>query len=298
MGAAALWLSPVAQAANFTVANNDDAGDGSLRDAIADAEANAGADTIDFAAGVSGTITLTSDSLRTGSDVTVNGPGARVLSIDGDNDFPVLYVETASTVTMSGLELIGGFADDPAEELFVAGGVNNAGTLTLRRMSVFGNSGLGVGGVINGSGTLNIEESLIAGNVAKLACVFTCVAEGGGIVNQGTLSVKDSTIAGNAASQQGLGGGIVNLVAANATISNSTITQNGAQAGAGIHTSHQGRPLARSGLQTRSSPGTPTRAALRPTRTAGDRSSPRGTTSSGSRRHLTTDAGSPPPPAI
>lgn len=48
----------VAQAATFTVTNMDDSGAGSLRQAILDANANLGADTIAFQAGLTGMITL------------------------------------------------------------------------------------------------------------------------------------------------------------------------------------------------------------------------------------------------
>ncbi|MDG4548947.1 MAG: hypothetical protein P9F19_05990 [Candidatus Contendobacter sp.] len=48
-----------AQAATFTVTNLADAGGGSLRQAILDANGAAGADTITFQAGLTGTITLT-----------------------------------------------------------------------------------------------------------------------------------------------------------------------------------------------------------------------------------------------
>src|SRR5262249_25417647 len=58
----------------FTVTNLLDSGDGSLRAAVAAANANPGADSIDFA--VTGTITLTSGELDITDSVTINGPGA------------------------------------------------------------------------------------------------------------------------------------------------------------------------------------------------------------------------------
>ena len=53
--------SPLAGAATITVTNLDDAGAGSLRDAIGQANAAAGADTIRFQAGLSGVIPLASE---------------------------------------------------------------------------------------------------------------------------------------------------------------------------------------------------------------------------------------------
>ena len=53
--------APVARAASFVVANLNDSGADSLRQAILDANANPGADTVTFS--VSGTITLASTLL-------------------------------------------------------------------------------------------------------------------------------------------------------------------------------------------------------------------------------------------
>jgi len=62
LGIASLPVS--ALAATFTVANTDDSGAGSLREAIADAAAAAGADLINFDASLSGTtIALTSGEM-------------------------------------------------------------------------------------------------------------------------------------------------------------------------------------------------------------------------------------------
>src|SRR4051812_30828172 len=60
----------------FTVTDLGDAGPGTLRQAVLDANAQSGADTIDFQAGLSGTITLTSGQLDLTDDVTITGPGA------------------------------------------------------------------------------------------------------------------------------------------------------------------------------------------------------------------------------
>ena len=59
----------------FTVINTDDSGAGSLRQAILDANANVGADIIQFASGVTGTITLTSGELAITDAVDLQGPG-------------------------------------------------------------------------------------------------------------------------------------------------------------------------------------------------------------------------------
>src|SRR5262245_41403174 len=65
----------------FTVTNLFDSGPGSLRAAITSGNTNPGADTIRFAGGLKGTITLSSANgeLSITGDLTINGPGANQL---------------------------------------------------------------------------------------------------------------------------------------------------------------------------------------------------------------------------
>src|SRR5262245_58150602 len=75
---ARLWLQCLEDRVtptNFIVMNTADAGTGSLRDAISQANAMMGADTITFAAGVTGMITLTTGELLISDDLTITGPG-------------------------------------------------------------------------------------------------------------------------------------------------------------------------------------------------------------------------------
>src|SRR5438046_8185987 len=66
------------QATTISVTNTNDSGAGSLRQALADA--NDG-DTIDFQAGISGTITLTSGQLVVNANIMIDGPGADMLAV-------------------------------------------------------------------------------------------------------------------------------------------------------------------------------------------------------------------------
>src|SRR5215471_8649713 len=66
----------------IVVTNANDSGPGSLRDALA--SANDG-DTIDFESSLNGqTITLTSGQLVVDNSVTISGPGANLLALDGN----------------------------------------------------------------------------------------------------------------------------------------------------------------------------------------------------------------------
>src|SRR6266511_885838 len=69
----------LAHAATITVTNTNDSGAGSLRQALIDASDG---DTITFA--VSGTIVLTSGELLVDKSITIPGPGAGRLAVDGN----------------------------------------------------------------------------------------------------------------------------------------------------------------------------------------------------------------------
>src|SRR5580704_1627210 len=98
----------VAQASTLVVENTDDSGAGSLRDTIANASPG---DTITFAPAVTGTITLTNGELDIDEDLTIQGPGANVLAISGNNTadhvFNIGSVTPAVNVTLSGLTITG-----------------------------------------------------------------------------------------------------------------------------------------------------------------------------------------------
>ena len=100
-----------------TVQNNLDSGPGSLRDALANAT---NFETITFCPGVTGTIKLTSGRLSVSNSVTILGPGANLLAIDGNNSHTVFYILPGVTVTIAGLTITNGHYLYPDE---FAGGV-------------------------------------------------------------------------------------------------------------------------------------------------------------------------------
>ena len=94
------------------VTNTNDSGPGSLRQALADA--NDG-DTIDFA--VTGTIGLTSGELLVARSITISGPGAENLAVNGNNQSRVFHIASGQTVTISGLTITNGHASRIAAEV-------------------------------------------------------------------------------------------------------------------------------------------------------------------------------------
>src|SRR5262245_7090832 len=189
----------------IVVTNRNDSGPGSLRNALA--VANDG-DTID-ATGVSGTIWLTSGALQITHNVTINGPGAGNLAVNGNATFRV-FENSASDVTIYGFTIKNGNSSNanPAD----GGGILNHGGLTLNRSSIVNNNAFTVctnykgGGISNNPGaTLTVTGSTIAGNAAS--------GQGGGIyTSNAQLIVTNSTISDNSVGVgfpcRGVGGGI------------------------------------------------------------------------------------------
>src|SRR5205085_5717173 len=102
------WLScftTCGEAATLTVTNTNDSGAGSLRDAINAADYDG--DTINFAPGVTGTITLTSGHLVITKNLTISGPGANVLTISGGMASRIFYVLPSDSllISISGFKL-------------------------------------------------------------------------------------------------------------------------------------------------------------------------------------------------
>jgi predicted outer membrane repeat protein len=135
------------------------------RSNLVDANAAAGADTITFRSGVTGTITLVS-TLATVTDpagLTVNGPGASLLTLSSGQAAQVFSVADGASLSLGGLRI----ADDRG-----GGGIRNAGTLTVNSSVISANTtvGSGDGGGIYSTGTLTVTDStLSAGQPASCA---------------------------------------------------------------------------------------------------------------------------------
>jgi hypothetical protein len=91
-------LASQAQALTYTVTNTNDSGEGSLRQAIIDANTTTGvADTINFDLGSAATITLTSSDLPTitdGAELTIDGKSANI-TVSGGGTVRVFEVAGA-----------------------------------------------------------------------------------------------------------------------------------------------------------------------------------------------------------
>jgi hypothetical protein len=214
-----------AQASTFTVTNTNNSGAGSLRQATDNADLNPGSDTINFNLPNCPCTINTTERILLQGGLTINGFGAKQLTVRGDDSDIVFIVNAASAnVVIDGLTITGGNAF-----AFGGGGINvSGGKLTLRNSVVTGNHSIfNGGGIKNDGGSLTISNSTVSDNTAE--------QNGGGIFNtvSSTLIVNNSTVSGNTANgvnsitdgtANGDGGGIYN--AGNMNVTNSTLVRN------------------------------------------------------------------------
>ncbi|MBN1185834.1 MAG: T9SS type A sorting domain-containing protein [Bacteroidales bacterium] len=188
----ACCIMPLCNATIITVTSTNDSGAGSLRQALADA---ANGDTINFS--VTGVITVLSQ-LDIAKSITIQGPGADSLAIDGGGTSRIFYDGNSSlnTVEISGLELKNGFALN-----FGAAISGNSIDLKVKHCNIHSNTltlSYGAGIRVSGLGSkLSIENTAIHHN--------TCPGSGGGIYldNISELHITNSTIYGNSSANDG-----------------------------------------------------------------------------------------------
>ena len=212
-------------AVTYIVTNTDDSGVGSLRQAINDANANTGADSIDFS--VTGTITLSSSLPFITDSLTITGPGVTNLTIDGNSNqlFSFNGPPGSQTFHISGLTLIGG-SSTYGGAIFLP----QSDTLTIDSCVISGNTASHGGGIYSNSSTLTVQDSTISGNDAT-------TTSGGGILIEGSSSttIDNVTVSGNTAISAGGG---ISSGGNSLNISNSTISGNGpVNSGGGIYNS-------------------------------------------------------------
>lgn len=197
-------------------------GDLSLREAIALADSvhYPGPDTIVFAPSINH-INLNSTLLVYGSSsnpVSIIGPGADKLTIDGHNAVSLIEVTYQTPATLRGLHLTNGFGSQ-------FGAIKSGGLLTVDQCQIDFNRGYTVGGIWAVSGSISISNSTISNNGV------TAYSAGGVYVQEAYPAIiSNSTISSNSAHY---GGGGVYATYTPVGIYNSTITQNSSNYGAG-----------------------------------------------------------------
>ena len=231
----------------YTVTTSADAGDGSLRQAILDANDNVGPDTIDFNLPPSTTIVLGGEQLPTIVDtLTIDGSTAVSLTISGDNQSRIFEIGPGANFTLTHVSLVRGFG-----ALYINDSELNKSVVNIYNTHIVGNPNINWRSVYNNSyGIVTIQDSVIrdnhGGGIYNLYGAMTLEnsiiennslpsGKGGGIYNHGgTLNLQNTVVQANYAED---GGGIYNIIG-DVTISNSKIDNNAVKSngrGGGIY---------------------------------------------------------------
>ncbi len=192
-----------AHAATFNVTTTSDSGPGSLRDAVIQANANPGPDTITF--GVTGTILVTGGQIAINGPLTISGPGADTLTVNGNASSRIFSIfenvpDVCATpgvdfpVSISGLTITNGRRTVDSG----GGALYSEKTLTLTSV-VVSNSRAKNGGGLNfqtryPGQTLTITDSQFTNNIALPFPSSTTGTNGGGLL----VSERCGTTAGAA----------------------------------------------------------------------------------------------------
>ena len=229
-----------AQAATFIVYSTFDNGPGTLRQAITDANAAPGDDTIVFITpgtpGAPGTIQLSSALPALSSNIIIAGPGASSLTVrrNSSNIFRIFIIPTGVTVSIRDLTIAGGnvYSDTTA----YGGGVNNGGNTTLENCVVTGNRAVQGGGISNYNGNLTLTGCTVSGNIVTVrqpTGPARLDARGGGLYSEGgTVSISRCLFSNNSTTAtasnfvgQDRGGGLYNN-GSSVTVDSSTFSGN------------------------------------------------------------------------
>ena len=215
------------EALEIVVTNTNNTGAGSLRQAITDANAIAGADTIVFNIPTSDpgcefgvcTISLATALPDLTTNVVISGPGANLVTVQrsgasGTSLFSIFTIAQNVTVTISGLTLSNAATDQNG------GAIRNSGALTLTGLIVSNNQTTAGGSALfnSGTGTVTLANSSLWENMA---------GEFAAIYNQGsTVSIINTTLAGNSNQGNAPGTAIFNEINSITNVTSCTIAEN------------------------------------------------------------------------
>jgi hypothetical protein len=210
---------------DFVVINTNDGGEGTLRQAVLNANALGGNPTITFDAtafATSQTITLTSDQIVVNNPLTVQGTGAQLLTLNGNATNRIFNINGEIIVTLNDFTATNGATTS------WGGAINlvNGPTVTLQRCVVSNStSQTQGGGIYLNRGTLNLLNSTVSGNTST-TIGGGGIATGTSIVNA-TVNLVNSTVSGNTGANGGAmlfgSNAVVSLL--NTTVTNNTTTQ-------------------------------------------------------------------------
>ncbi|TMM10285.1 MAG: DUF11 domain-containing protein [Actinobacteria bacterium] len=206
----------------------------SLREAVNQANADGTSSDITLPGG---TYHLTAGELAVNSDCafTLTGAGARTTVVDAGGLSRVVNDTNSDGTTISGITITGGTKLNGGGD---GGGITTANKLSLDAVTVTGNVAQndGAGVYVASGGTLELDHSTVSGNHASPPS-YPSASQGigGGLFNSGNATLMDTTISGNTAQAgsggDGTGGGIAN--GGTVSIVSSTLADNSTSGGPG-----------------------------------------------------------------
>jgi len=233
-GMLAVGGSRYSHAQDFQVTNLNDSGAGSLRAAVISANGAAGADTISFAAGVTGTIQLGTE-IQITDNLTITGPGASALTLRAgvsSRHLSSIGIQNPTNLTISGLTFTAGNGST-GSAISSTSDTPGSATLTIRNCVITGNtdtsSNANSGGAVRvANSNLLIEDSQLTNNIAFYGgpAIYSSL---------GRVTVRRCTVTGNTAANAGFtGGGAIRILGgSNHEISTSTLANNAIRDGGG-----------------------------------------------------------------
>ncbi len=174
-----MCIAAIGNAATITVTNTNDNGAGSLRQALLDAD---NGDTINFS--VTGVINSTS-FLPISKDLTIIGPGADILRIDGGGTDRIFFddVYAMNTVSISGLELTNGYTTSYGSAIFGRGFNLTINNCEIHNCNLGGSNGtLAVFSITtNGLASMTINNCAIYDNTGGCHAIGIYATDGADI---------------------------------------------------------------------------------------------------------------------
>jgi len=230
---------------SITVANCNDSGPGSLREAIANAVSG---DLVDLSNLNCSIITLSSGQIEIPQNdlyLKYSGEGGTPPIIEGNLSSRVFHHTGYGTLRLVGLTIREGKYDNTNffQLIHANGGcIASSGNLYLLGTTVTAcvardtRAADAAGGGLYSAGTLTLSHSTVTGNTATSTARF---GSGGGAFAHAAIDVEYSTVSGNTASglqDVNFGGGlcVINAGTATSRISHSTLEGNRSNRGAGL----------------------------------------------------------------
>ncbi|HEY2055817.1 MAG TPA: fibronectin type III domain-containing protein [Solirubrobacterales bacterium] len=227
-----------------TVQNGNDAGAGSLREAIKDVDSGG---MIVIPASV-GTISLASQ-LKIERSMTIEGAGAAQTTIDAGPNSRGFFVSGAPTVTIEGVQVANGSLETAGPAASGAGIDQVGGSLTVADSLIVGNKvDTGAAGTSHGGGiaaeagatSLTLRNTIVSDNV-----IIGQNDRGAGVFVEGpSLMVEGGSIKGNTSEGQDMFGGGLYFKGTKASLSHVSITGNEVRTNTDVNVLGEGGGLA------------------------------------------------------